>query len=613
MPAQTVPHPPSERALRAAASLALALGVLLLLRGVAQGLPGIAETRGFLGPVFLFLNSQPFVLLFLTVAAGYALGKVPLGASKLGATAATLVVGLTASVWASLRGVDFRVPEFASTLMFNLFMFSVGMKVGPQFLSGLRRAARAFITLGLAVPLLSVGLMLAVKALFHLAPGLMPGIFAGANTATPGIGAAKDVYLARYGADSPALANLSTAFAFGYCVSLVLFVVMMKLLPRAFGRDAVSESAAYQRELEQAGTRPLPSTAEALTPSDPGVEVRVYQLQEEGLAGRALGELREHFPHVAVERVRRGGRVLEPSDSLWLERGDTVVLSGPPAAMLRAGQRVGPEVVDAALSAVGVQTVEVVASGARAIGRTVGELLRAGGHGFTVNAVFRAGAEIPFGPDTVVQRGDVFRLTGSALRVRELQRLVDGRVVRPSVSTDIVTLAVGLAVGALLGSLPIPLFGLSLKLGAAVGLLMTGIAISLLRTRNPTLGGPFPEPARQLLEDLGLNVFVAVTALNVGAGVVSAVGAGALTPILVGTVVVGLVPPVLGWVLGQSLFRLNAGLLTGAIAGARCSSASLSTAQELTQSSVPALSYPVTFALSNVLVTLACYLMASLD
>jgi putative transport protein len=386
------------------------------------------------------------------------------------------------------------------------------------------------------------------------------------------------------------------------------------VLPRWFGRDAVQEAQAYQREIEQAGAHALPSTADALAPSEAEMtEVRVFQVENAELAGTQLGELRRRYPQVAVERVRHAGQTLEPSDSLRLEVGDTVVLSGPPIAMVRAGRRVGTEVADPALGAVGLETVEVVAIGARAIGQTVGSLLRSAGHGFTLNAVFRGGEEIPFGQDTVVQKGDVFRLTGSALRIRQLEALVEGPVVRPSVATDIVTLAVGLAVGALLGSLPIPLFGLKLSLGSAVGLLVTGIVISILRTRNPTLGGPFPEPARQLLEDLGLNVFIAITALNVGAGVLLAVKAGALMPIVVGTLVVGFIPPVLGWALGQYRFKLNAGLLTGAVAGARCSSPGLRTAQEDTRSTVPAISYPVTFAVSNVLVTLACYLMASLD
>jgi putative transport protein len=79
---------------------------------------------------------QPFILLFLVVAAGYGLGKLQYKGVGLGSTASTLVIALLVSIAASLSGVTLSIPEFASTLFFNLFMFSVGMKVGPQFVSG---------------------------------------------------------------------------------------------------------------------------------------------------------------------------------------------------------------------------------------------------------------------------------------------------------------------------------------------------------------------------------------------------------------------------------------------------------------------------------------------
>jgi putative transport protein len=149
--------------------------------------------------------------------------------------------------------------------------------------------------------------------------------------------------------------------------------------------------------------------------------------------------------------------------------------------------------------------------------------------------------------------------------------------------------------------------------GSAVGLLLVGIVLSILRTRQPGLGGPFPEPARRLLEDLGLNVFVAVMGLNAGSGVVKALSGGALAPILIGTLVVGFVPAVVAWVVGAFAFKMNGALLLGAVAGGRCNSAGLRAAQETSRSNVPALSYPVTFALSNVVLTTMTYVFAMID
>src|SRR5262249_50935192 len=147
-------------------------------------------------------------------------------------------------------------------------------------------------------------------------------------------------------------------------------------------------------------------------------------------------------------------------------------------------------------------------------------------------------------------------------------------------------------------------------LGSAVGLLVVGIALSTLRTRHPAFGGPYPEPARQLLEDLGLNVFVAILGLNAGAGVVKAIASGAIGPIVVGCLLVGFVPAPVAWFVGTRGFRMNVAILLGAVAGGRCNSAGMRAAQESTESTVPAISYPVTFAISNLVLTVMAYVMA---
>src|SRR5262245_53404651 len=114
------------------------------------------------------LAAQPFIAIFLVVAVGYALGRLTVKGIGLGATAATLIVALLVSFAAAEVGVVFSIPELASTIFFNLFMFSVGMKVGPQFLAGIRRDAKNFILIGLFIPLGALGLIFAIRALFDL-------------------------------------------------------------------------------------------------------------------------------------------------------------------------------------------------------------------------------------------------------------------------------------------------------------------------------------------------------------------------------------------------------------------------------------------------------------
>jgi len=561
------------------------------------------------------LAKQPFILLFLVVAAGYALGRLKVRGIGLGATASTLTIALVTSLIAALRGTTLALPEFASTLFFNLFMFAVGMKVGPQFLSGLRRDAKRFVVLGLLIPLLALGLIFVVRALFAPAPGIIPGIFAGSNTATPGLGAAQAAYASGAGHLAPgvtvatATSNMATAFAFSYCISMVLFIVAMKV-PDMFGANTPAAAHTYESAIRSGGA-PLPGAADEFFGAAPAapVTVRTYEVEAPELLGRPLGELRRNYPLVSVERIARAGQLIDPKDDTVLERRDTVALFGPIARLALAGGRIGPEVYERVVRDVGLQTVDVVVGTGPAKGRSLGALAADVGHGLFLNALFRAGEEIPHGPDTVLHTGDVLRITGSAWRIKILEDET-GRVIRPSLSTDIVTLALGLTAGGLLGLVTLPLGHIRVTLGSAVGLLLVGIALSTLRTRYPRFGGPYPEPARRLIEDLGLNVFIAIVGLNAGAGVIQTVEQGSIVPIVVGTLMVGFIPALIAWAVGRGVLRMNPALLLGAVAGGRCNSAGMQSAQETTHSNVPALSYPVTFAISNIALTLLSYVMA---
>lgn len=472
-----------------------------------------------------------------------------------------------------------------------------------------------YIVIGLFIPVVALGLMFLVGAMFELSPGLAPGIFAGANTATPGLGAAHAALAGSASAPGSsaeaATANLSTAFAFAYCVSVVLFTVMIKV-PDLIGRRTTAEAA---KELEAAlagpDATPLPGSAEEFLGTSSPVDVREYEASRPETVGHRLGELRGLYPALSIERVLRGGELLELRDELEVRAHDTVALYGRIPALVEAGPRIGPEIYAAELGDRAPKTVDVIVHDDRIVGHTLRELAAGYGHGLYLNAMFRAGEPVPHGSEAIVHKGDVLRVTGTSWRIEELARQT-GHIVRPSLTTDVTTLAVAAALGALLGMITIPIGSVQVTVGAAVGLLLVGMTISILRTRNPAFGGPFPEPARRLIEDLGLNVFVAVLGLNAGMGVLKALGEGAVGPILIGTLIVGFVPPILAWILGRKLFHMNEALLLGAVSGGRCSSPGMRASIEAARSSVPAISYPATFAISNIVLTLFSYLMAVL-
>jgi len=597
---------------------AAVVGLAVIAFAQGQPTPPVQpQPHGVFGAVLDYLRRQPFILMFLVVAAGYALGEVKVKGVGMGSTAATLLLALIVSFWAfQSYKIEYSLPEFTSTVFFNLFIFAIGMKVGPQFLGGIHREGKHLIILALIVPLLSSALVYASRYFTHLAPGLLAGILSGANTATPGFGAAQAALASGSSvltgeAARAAPGNLTTSYAFLYCISMVVFTVLMSVMPKMFGRDAVADGKEMEKELAGEDSAPLPGTAESFMGGYMPLDLRVFRVENPALEGRTVADLDHAHPRVAIERVYHQGRVYNPPPDLVLNRGDEVAMLGPVSLLLAGGPHIGPEVDDSKLRNVKFDTVEFIVHNDEVVGKTLGALALRMGHGIYLNALFRAGDQLPVSRDREVNRGDVLRITGSPKRVAELRKVL-GPAVKPSLSTDIITLGLGLAAGAFLGAITVPLFGIQFSLGSAVGLLIVSIGLSILRTRNPALGGPFPESARQLLEDVGLNVFIAILGLNAGAGVVHAIAGGLLAPTLIIGSIAAFVPPIIGWMVGQYIFKMNSAVLMGAIAGARCNSAGMRAAQEASKSIVPAIGYPVTFAISNLLLTLICYLFALL-
>jgi putative transport protein len=183
-----------------------------------------------------------------------------------------------------------------------------------------------------------------------------------------------------------------------------------------------------------------------------------------------------------------------------------------------------------------------------------------------------------------------------------------GATVRTTTESDLLTLALGSCVGYVVGTLSVDVGQVPVGLGAPAGVMLAGIVISALRSRNPLFGGPVSEGARSLLQTLGLDVFIAVVGVNTAASVAAAFASGDVVRLLAIGLVAGLVPPAVGWFVGRSLLDLNPSVLVGAICGARHSTPALRAAQEAAESAAPAIGYPVAYAVSSILVLVLGYL-----
>ncbi|HSP06337.1 MAG TPA: transporter [Acidobacteriota bacterium] len=602
--------------------------VCLLFAGTAlagEAGPGFRTDLGLIGGTLDFLGSNPFVLLFATLALGTLLGRLKIGFLTLGSTAATLMVGIAVSVWAFVGyNIRYAIPGLITTVFLNLFMFAVGLKVGPQFFAGLRRDGVKGVAIAVVVVVLNFTIAVAGAKIYGLMPGFAPGLMSGSMTDTAVVGVATSaVESGTYQPPSGVTAaevtgNIAAAYAVTYLFSLIAIILLVRYLPHILNLDIKAAARAAEKSYSGGdGHLPSAGTEAAYALKRVSVDLRAYRVEMDEVIGLTVHDF-SLKAQVPVLQILRGNDLLDLSTNPVVEKGDVITVVTEVDRLVSGGQRVGPEVADERARGVDLEVADLVITRKEFDGLTLKEAtdrvrralspgVEIPGRLFHPVALIRDGEPVPVWPGLQVTRGDILRIIGQRSRINAVGKLV-GATVRFTTESDVLTLALGLAIGYVAGTIRVTIGHIPFCLGAPAGVMLAGIVISALRTRNPLFGGPVSEGARSLLQALGLDVFIAVVAVNSGPNVAGAFTGGYVLSLLAIGLVASIIPPLVAWVVGRKLFKLNPAILLGTICGARHSTPALKAAQEESASAIPAVGYPVAYAVSSVLVLVLGYL-----
>jgi putative transport protein len=555
---------------------------------------------------FIFLKSQPYILLFFTVGLAVYVGKFAVKGYGLGMVAAAVVVGVALATWASTYGVKLQLDNFAKSLFYYLFMYGVGLRVGPAFFNSLKKDGLTFTIL--AVICASLGLLLVVvfSKMFGLPAGAAGGILAGSQTMSAAIGTAEmavsqGAYPVPEGLTAEAISGM---IALGYGVTYIWgtvgIILVCKYLPRWWGLDA--SKAAKEYELKNGVTSVDEVGLSGYRPAG----LRAYRLDNAATVGKTIAEFRKSTPQYRVVNVVRNGAVLGAGAGLRLETGDIVALGGRIEDLTSNMGLLGPEVADAKALNIPLDQAEILVTEKTLAGKQLKEFRGEEEAGqLQLVKMERGGVPIPFGPETEVKRFDVLFVVGLKSAVDKLSAKI-GKVARPSTGTDLLTLSVGMVIGLLIGQINVPVGSFSVGLGNAGGLLLSGIFVSSIVSRLRFFGST-PNAARNILEDLGLVTFIAIVGINAGATLLAQLtGAIAFKIFLVGFIA-STIPPFVTWAIGYHLFKINPAVLMGGVAGARSHSGPCREAAKEIGSSVPWVGFPVGYAVSGVLLTVFGY------
>lgn len=555
---------------------------------------------------FNYLGANPFILLFLTVGLAIWIGRQSIAGYGLGMVAAAIIVGCGLSVWASVYGVKLELNNFTKSMFYYLFMYGVGLRVGPSFVNSLGGDGLRFTGLAVVSCVIGLALVVAGAQLLDLPPGAAGGILAGSQTMSAAIGSAEEAVNAGVVALPPGTTpeQVSSMIALSYGITYIWgtvgIILITKYLPTWWGVDARAAARDYEVKHGVAS-----GDAPALSAWSPG-GVRAYRLENSEWDGKPIGALLRANPEYRVVNVVRKGDKLGVSDDLVLQLGDVVALGGRRETMTEKMGLIGPEVSDRQALDIPLDQAEILVTNRDMLKLTHRELRALPDvNQIQLVKLERGGVTLPIGTDTVLQRMDVLTLVGLKDAVSRVGALF-GRVVRPSTATDLLTLSIGMVLGFLIGAIQFPAFGASIGLGNAGGLLVSGVIISSLSSRLRFFGNT-PNAARNVLEDLGLVVFVAIVGINAGNSLLTQLtGLLAVKIFLVGFIACS-VPPVIVWAIGYHVFKMNPAVLMGGVAGARSHSGPCREAAVEIQSNVPWIGFPVAYAVSGVLLTVFGY------
>jgi putative transport protein len=542
------------------------------------------------------LREHQELTIFLTLAVGFFIGRLRIGTFSLGTVVGTLVAGVL------IGQLDIKVPAVVKNVFFDLFLFTIGYKVGPQFFRGLKKDAMPQLAVTVVLCVTCLVSAFTASKLLGYDMGTAAGLLAGAFTESTVIGTAGDAInrLELPAAEKAALVNnIPVAYAVSYLVGTAFIVWFLPNIgPRLMGIDLKEESRKLQAQVV-GSSEAEPGVISALQ----RFAVRAYRVTNDRLLNRTVASV-EALPvgqRVFISRIRRDGAIIEPEGDTITRPGDVLAVMTRSELLMARGAEIGPEVDDTELLDFPVQVLDVVVTSRAMAGKTMMELATLeSSRGVFLRKLERLGQPMPFTLETRIDRGDVLSLIGAKPAVERAAKDL-GYPDRPTVATDMIFVGLGIFIGGLVGLLTVVVGGLPLTLTASGGALIMGLVFGWLRAVRPTFGR-IPEAAMWVFETVGLTVFIGVVGLSAGPSFIAGLQKSGVSLILV-SLVVALVPHITAILFGRFVLRMNPVILLGACCGAGTITAGLRAVQEKAESTLPALGYTVPYALGNILLT----------
>ena len=533
-------------------------------------------------------------VLAVVISAGLLLGKIKIFGISLGIT------------WILFFGIflghlglkiDPEVMHFMKEFGLILFIYSIGMQVGPSFFSSFRKGGITLNLLATGVVLLGVVTTVVIHYITGTPIATMVGILSGAVTNTPGLGAAQQTFTDITGTTDPTIA---TAYAIAYPLGVVGIIITLVLLKSIFKIDQKKEVQTLEDSDESKKTEAQMFSIQIKNPSILGKNIKEIKslVEKDFVISRVL-----HSKTGLLEVPKTETKLFENDKVLIVSNLNNINIIEALLGELIDMNREDWNKLDSQLV-----SRRIVITKTEINGRSLGALKLRNNFGVNITRVNRAGVDLIADSGLQLQVGDRVTVVGSEDAIANVERYL-GNSMKRLREPNLISIFIGIALGVLLGSIPIMFPGIPqpVKLGLAGGPLIVAILLSKFGHKLKLVTYTTMS-ANLMLREVGIAIFLACVGLEAGGSFIETIVNGGYKWIGYG-VIITLIPILTMGIIGRKVYKVNYFTLMGMIAGSMTDPPALSFANTTAGNDIPAVGYATVYPLTMFLRVITAQLL----
>ncbi|MDD6908997.1 putative transporter [Phocaeicola faecicola] len=522
---------------------------------------------------------QAVVIISLIIACGLGLGKIRVCGISLGVTFVFFMGILAGHLGFS---IDQQMLTYAESFGLVLFVYALGLQVGPGFISSFQRGGYKLNLLGMGVILLGTVMAISLSMCTTIPLSDMVGILCGATTNTPALGAAQQTLKQLGEPTSGAALSCAVTYPLGVVGVILAIIVVRKLFVR-------------------------PADMETNEHEDPNhTYIATFQVHNPAIFNKSIQDIAKlSYPKFVISRMWRNGVVSIPTSDKVLKENDRLLVitteKDVSALTILFGEQENRDwnKEDIDWNAIDSQLISkhIIISRPEINGKKLGSLRLRNTYGINISRVMRSGVQLLATSGLILQLGDRLTVVGEAAAIQNVEKVL-GNTVRTLKDPNLASIFIGIVLGLIVGSIPIAIPGISspVKLGLAGGPIIVGILIGSYGPRFHMLTYT-TRSASLMLRGIGLSLYLACLGLDAGAHFFETVmrPEGALW-VGVGFLIT-FVPVVIMAVLSLRIFHLDFGNTCGMLCGSMANPMALNYANDIIPNDNPAVSYATVYPL----------------